>query len=177
MVVSENGRVQRGSLQVAQDLDKLVREEILPGTEVELEIFWRGLEKCLDELGPVNKKLLEIRDELQQKINTWHLERKGQVIDEREYKAFLKDIGYLLPEPDDFEISTSNVDEEIASLAGPQLVVPVMNARYAINAANARWGSLYDAFYGTDIIPESPGREKGGTYNPARGELVVERVA
>ena len=177
MVVSENGRVQRGSLQVAQDLDKLVREEILPGTEVELEIFWRGLERCLDDLGPVNKKLLEIRDELQQKINTWHLERKGQVIDEREYKAFLQKIGYLLPEPDDFEITTSNVDEEIASLAGPQLVVPVMNARYAINAANARWGSLYDAFYGTDIIPESPGREKGGSYNPARGELVVERVA
>ena len=114
MVVSENGRVQRGTLQVAQDLDQLVLEEILPGTGVELEAFWRGLEKCLGELGPVNKKLLEIRDQLQQKIDAWHLERKGHVLDEKEYKAFLQEIGYLLPEPNDFEITTSNVDEEIS---------------------------------------------------------------
>ena len=128
-------------------------------------------------MGPVNKKLLALREEFQEKIDQWHLERKGRVIDPVEYKGFLQDIGYLLPEPDSVAISTTKVDDEIAQLAGPQLVVPVMNARYALNAANARWGSLYDAFYGTDIIPESPGKEKGTSYNPARGELVVARVA
>lgn len=170
-------RVQRGSLQVAAELDALICDQALPGTGVSVDEFWAGFERCLAELGPVNKKLLAVRDELQQQIDRWHLERKGRSVDAAEYKAFLQDIGYLLPEPDSVTITTTKVDAEIATIAGPQLVVPVMNARYALNAANARWGSLYDAFYGTDIIPESPGREKGSSYNPARGELVVARVA
>ncbi len=170
-------RVQRGSLQVAAELDALICDQALPGTGVSVDEFWAGFERCLAELAPVNKKLLAVRDELQQQIDHWHLERKGRSVDAVEYKAFLQDIGYLLPEPDSVTITTTKVDAEIATIAGPQLVVPVMNARYALNAANARWGSLYDAFYGTDIIPESPGREKGSSYNPARGELVVARVA
>ena len=170
-------RVERGGLRIAQELDDLVKNAIAPGTGIDVEVFWSGFETCLDELGPLNRELLSVRDEFQRQIDQWHLDRKGSVLDAQEYKTFLSDIGYLLPEPDDFEISTANVDEEISTLAGPQLVVPVMNARYALNAANARWGSLYDAFYGTDIIPESPGREKGNSYNAARGELVVEKVA
>ena len=170
-------RVERGGLKIAQELDDLVKNTIAPGTGIDVEAFWSGFETCLDELGPLNRELLSVRDEFQRQIDQWHLDRKGSALDAQEYKTFLSDIGYLLPEPDDFEISTANVDEEISTLAGPQLVVPVMNARYALNAANARWGSLYDAFYGTDIIPESPGREKGNSYNAARGELVVEKVA
>jgi len=172
-----DNRIQRGSLQVAAELDALVAEQILPGTGVDLNDFWAGFEACLNELGPVNRQLLAKRDEFQEKIDAYHLERKGQALDAAAYKQFLTDIGYLLPEPGDVQIETENVDEEIAKIAGPQLVVPVMNARFALNAANARWGSLYDAFYGTDIIPEEPGREKGSSYNPARGELVVARVA
>jgi malate synthase len=164
-------------LQVAAELDALVAEQILTGTGVALEDFWAGFEACLQELGPVNKTLLAKRDELQEKIDGYHLDRKGQALDADDYKQFLTDIGYLLPDPGDVQIETENVDAEIASTAGPQLVVPVMNARFALNAANARWGSLYDAFYGTDVIPEEPGREKGTSYNPARGELVVARVA
>jgi malate synthase len=170
-------RVQRGTLQVAPELDALVENEIIPGTGVDVGAFWAGLEACIAELGPRNRELLAVRDDLQAKIDAWHLERKGQSLDETEYKAFLHEIGYLLPDPGDVKITTANVDEEMAKIAGPQLVVPVMNARYALNAANARWGSLYDAFYGTDIIPEEPGREKGTSYNPARGELVVAKVA
>ena len=170
-------RVERGGLRIAQELDDLVKNAIAPGTGIDVEAFWSGFETCLDELGPLNRELLSVRDEFQRQIDQWHLDRKGSALDAQEYKKFLSDIGYLLPEPDDFEISTADVDEEISTLAGPQLVVPVMNARYALNAANARWGSLYDAFYGTDIIPESPGREKGNSYNAARGELVVEKVA
>ena len=170
-------RVERGGLRIAQELDDLVKNAIAPGTGIDVEEFWSGFETCLDELGPLNRELLSVRDEFQRQIDQWHLDRKGSALDAQEYKTFLSDIGYLLPEPDDFEISTADVDEEISTLAGPQLVVPVMNARYALNAANARWGSLYDAFYGTDIIPESPGREKGNSYNAARGELVVEKVA
>lgn len=169
-------RVQRGALQVAAELDALITDEILPGTGVTLEGFWTGFETALAELGPVNKALLLKRDDLQQQIDAYHRSRKGQPLDAGHYKAFLTEIGYLLPPPPEFKISTANVDEEIAIMAGPQLVVPVMNARYALNAANARWGSLYDAFYGTDVIPETPGREKGSSYNPARGELVVAKA-
>ncbi|MAW42592.1 MAG: malate synthase G [Gammaproteobacteria bacterium TMED243] len=169
-------RVNRGELQIAAQLDAFVADQVAPGTGVSVEAFWAGFETCLKELGPVNRELLAVRESLQKQIDDWHLARKGQPINEAEYKAFLQSIGYLLPEPADFSIQVSNVDREIAALAGPQLVVPVMNARYALNAANARWGSLYDAFYGTDIIAEEPGREKGSSYNPARGELVVARV-
>ena len=170
-------RTQRGSLQVVTELDALVAEKIIPGTGVDVNAFWAGLEACLDDLGPVNQAMLARRDDLQRQIDEYHLNHRGQNLDAAAYKAFLQEIGYLLPEPDQFEIDTQNVDAEIAQIAGPQLVVPVMNARFSLNAANARWGSLYDAFYGTDIIPEEPGREKGSSYNPARGELVVARVA
>ena len=153
-------RVKRGELQIAAQLDEFVADQVAPGTGVDVDAFWAGFEACVNELGPVNRELLSVRADLQHQIDDWHMARKGQVIDEAEYKAFLESIGYLLPEPADFSIQVSNVDSEIAKIAGPQLVVPVMNARYALNAANARWGSLYDAFYGTDIIAEEPGKEK-----------------
>ncbi len=174
--MSEN-RVSRGGLRVAAELDTLVAETVLPGTGVDLNDFWTGFERLLADLGPVNAALLARREEIQKTIDDWHLARRGQPIDAAQYKAFLTEIGYLVPEPAPFTIETENVDEEIARVAGPQLVVPVMNARFALNAANARWGSLYDAFYGTDVIEESPGREKGTSYNPARGELVVALAA
>ena len=169
-------RIQRGGLQVAKVLDNLVVEGMLPGTGIGADAFWSGFEAVVTDLTPKNRALLAFRDELQAKIDAWHVERRGRAHDAAAYKAFLTEIGYLVPEGGDFEIATANVDDEIARIAGPQLVVPVMNARYALNAANARWGSLYDAFYGTDIIPETPGREKGSSYNPARGELVVEET-
>jgi malate synthase len=175
MTVSQ--RVERSGLQVAQQLDTLIAEQVLPGTGVELDAFWQGFAQLLADLVPENRALLAKRDELQAQIDDWHLARKGQPLDAAEYKAFLTDIGYLVEEPGPFTITTQNVDDEIARLAGPQLVVPVMNARFALNAANARWGSLYDAFYGTDIFAETPGREKGSSYNPARGELVVAKAA
>ncbi|MBM4205204.1 MAG: malate synthase G [Gammaproteobacteria bacterium] len=170
-------RVNRSGLAVAAELDALVKDRIAPGTGVSVDAFWAGFAKTLDVLGPVNRQLLARRDEMQAKIDGWHLDHKGKAHDALAYKAFLREIGYLVEPPPAFRIDTANVDAEIALMAGPQLVVPVMNARYALNAANARWGSLYDAFYGTDLIPESPGREKGGSYNPARGELVVAEAA
>jgi malate synthase len=175
--MSGSGRVNRSGLAVAVELDRLVSERAAPGTGVDPAAFWAGFAAILADLGPRNRALLAKRDELQAQIDAWFDARRGQSIDAPAYKRFLEEIGYLLPEPADFRIETQNVDEEIAHTAGPQLVVPVMNARYALNAANARWGSLYDALYGTDVIPEEPGREKGTTYNPARGELVVARAA
>ena len=170
-------RVQRGGLAVAAELDELVRTRMLPGSGVQLEAFWTGFKQALTELGPTNRALLDQRQALQAQIDRWHLDRKGRPWDAAAYKAFLQEIGYLVPPPPAFTIETADVDPEIATLAGPQLVVPVMNARYALNAANARWGSLYDALYGTDVLPETPGREKGDAYNPARGEIVIERAA
>jgi malate synthase len=166
----------RSGLHVAAELDDLITR-IAPGTGVDPAGFWRGFAEILRDLVPKNRALLQRRDELQAAIDAWHLQRKGQVIDADEYRQFLLDSGYLVPEPGPFQIRTQNVDPEIARTAGPQLVVPVMNARYALNAANARWGSLYDAFYGTDVVPEEAGREKGSSYNPARGEVVIDLAA
>ena len=170
-------RVTIGGLQVARVLSDLLEQDIIPGTGVDAAHFWSELEAILEEFVPRNRDLLARRDELQEQLDAWHRERAGQQIDEAEYMAFLRDIGYLLDEGPDFEISTDKVDEEIALLAGPQLVVPVMNARYALNAANARWGSLYDALYGTNVIPETAGAEKGSSYNPGRGARVIEYAA
>jgi len=175
--MSETKRVNRSGLQVASQLDDLVSNRIAPGTGVDVAHFWAEFADMLKDLIPGNQILLEQRDTLQRRIDEYHLARRGQPLDAAEYKAFLQEIGYLVPEPAPFTITTGNIDDEIARIAGPQLVVPLMNARYALNAANARWGSLYDAFYGTDVLPEEPGREKGSSYNPARGELVIARAA
>ena len=145
-------RVNRSGLQVAVELDTLVADRIIPGTGVESDDFWRGFAALVTDLQPQNAALLARRDELQAQIDEWHLARRGQTLDPVEYRAFLEEIGYLVPPPDKFAIATANVDEEISILAGPQLVVPVMNARFALNAANARWGSLYDALYGLSLI-------------------------
>ena len=167
-------RITHGALEIATVLHELVEKEIAPGTGVDTAHFWSELEKILTDLVPKNKALLAKRDELQTRIDAWHQARTGQAVNMEEYKAFLTEIGYLLPEGDDFQISTQNVDSEIATVAGPQLVVPVMNARYALNAANARWGSLYDALYGGDVIADDGGAERGGAYNPKRGAKVIE---
>ena len=146
-----------GIIKIDEDLYALVRDEIAPGTGVEADNFWKALSDIVREFAPENKALLEKRDSLQQQIDAWHLARKGESIDPEEYKTFLTDIGYLLPEGRDFTVITEDVDIEISLISGPQLVVPTDNARYALNAANARWGSLYDALYGTDVIDESDG--------------------
>jgi malate synthase len=166
-------RIQQGGLQVAPALHTLLEQDILPGTGVQADQFWTGLEKLLADLAPRNRALLEKREALQTLIDDWHQKRAGQPIDPQSYRAFLEEIGYLVPEGDDFAITTENVDEEVALIAGPQLVVPVMNARYALNAANARWGSLYDALYGTDVIPETDGATRGPGYNEVRGDKVI----
>ena len=167
-------RVQIGELQIAAELHKLVTEEIVPGTGVSADVFWAELEQIVGDLAPVNRALLQKRDEMQAKIDQWYTDNPGAYRDLDAYKKFLGEIGYLTNEPADFTATTENVDAEIATMAGPQLVVPVMNARYALNAANARWGSLYDALYGTDVISEEGGAEKGGGYNPVRGAKVIE---
>ncbi|MDN3639828.1 malate synthase G [Simiduia curdlanivorans] len=166
-------RIQKGGLQVAESLYRLVEEQIAPGTGVSPEAFWSSLESILADFMPRNEALLKVRDDLQGQIDKWHSANHGPIKDMAAYKSFLTDIGYLLPEPADFSISTANVDEEIGTQAGPQLVVPVKNARFALNAANARWGSLYDALYGTNAISEDGGAEKAGVYNPVRGAKVI----
>ena len=169
-------RVQVGNLEVDAALYALVNDEIAPGTGVDAADFWRALEALVAELGPENRALLDKRDRLQAELDAWHRERKGETIDIAEYRGFLRDIGYLVPEGGAFEASTDNVDPEIATVAGPQLVVPVDNARYALNAANARWGSLYNALYGTDAVDESGGAERRAEFNPVRGAKVVARA-
>ncbi len=166
-----------GDLRIAAELKRLVDEEMIPGSGVDQAAFWQGLERIVADLGPRNRALLERRDALQRDIDAWLEPRRGGAIDAGEQAEFLRQIEYLVPEPPDFSISTAGVDPEIATLAGPQLVVPVDNARYALNAANARWGSLYDALYGTDVIPEEGGAARGEGYNPDRGARVIDYAA
>ncbi len=165
-------RIQRGDLQVSEELDKLISEKVCMNIDVEPERFWNSFNEVVKEFTPRNKALLAEREELQTKIDNWHKENKE--FDKETYKSFLKEIGYWVDTNENFEIETSNVDSEISTIAGAQLVVPVMNARFALNAANARWGSLYDALYGTDMISEDGGAERGGAYNPVRGDKVIE---
>ncbi|MCM3766910.1 malate synthase G [Neobacillus niacini] len=164
--------VKAGNLQVASELYDFINLEVLPGSGVEQNQFWADFGTLVKDLTPKNKDLLARRDEIQAKLNAWHRQNTGN-FDFAKYKAFLEEIGYLEPEVEDFQIATEGVDAEIALQAGPQLVVPVNNARYAINAANARWGSLYDALYGTDAISEEDGAQRGGSYNPVRGDKVI----
>ena len=167
-------RTRYGNLQVSQELDNFLRNEVVPGIDVDPNEFWQSFEKILDEFGPRNRELLKKRAEIQKKIDEWHIERQGSDHNQQEYVSFLKEIGYLVDEGEDFKITTDNVDEEIKTVAGAQLVVPVMNARFSLNAANARWGSLYDALYGTDMISEEGGAERSGPYNPVRGDQVIK---
>ena len=167
-------RIQRGDLQVSEVLDKLITEKVCVNIDVEPDHFWNSFNAIVKEFTPRNKALLAEREELQTKIDNWHKENKE--FNKEKYKEFLKEIGYWVETNEDFNIETTNVDAEISTIAGAQLVVPVMNARFALNAANARWGSLYDALYGTDMISEDGGAEKGGAYNPVRGDKVIEFV-
>ena len=168
-----NSYINIGNLKVSQNLANFVNTELLNGTNLTPEKFWEGFDKVVHELAPKNKELIDIRKDLQNKINNWHKLNKGNEINLEDYKNFLKEIGYLREEGPDFEIQTKNVDDEITSIAGPQLVVPIMNARYALNAANARWMSLYDSLYGTDVIEESED-SMSQRYDPERGELVIK---
>ena len=162
-----------GGLSIDETFHAFVEEELLPSIDFDAGVFWKGLESIVNELTPRNRELLAIRDELQQKVDDWHESRPGDGFDHDEYVEFLERIGYLVAAGEPVPISTAGVDAEIADIAGPQLVVPISNARFAINASNARWGSLYDALYGTDVIDESGGRERNGPYNPVRGDAVV----
>ncbi|MEC7075960.1 MAG: malate synthase G [Pseudomonadota bacterium] len=169
-----SARIECAGLQVDPEIYELLENEILPGTGVEADVFWKALADIVKTFTPRNRELLAVRDEMQAKISAWHKANPGADYDRAAYKTMLEDIGYLLSQPAPFKIATQNVDPEIAEIAGPQLVVPVMNARYALNAANARWGSLYDALYGTDVISEEDGAVRAGAYNPVRGHKVIE---
>ena len=166
-------RVTLGRLHVAANLQRFIEDEVLPGTGVEAAAFWKGFDELVHDLAPKNRALLAERDRLQVELDNWHRSHPGPITDMPAYRSFLESIGYLQPEPGEVKISTSNVDSEIATQAGPQLVVPIGNARYALNAANARWGSLYDALYGTDAISEENGAQKGPGYNEVRGAKVI----
>jgi malate synthase len=174
--MSDVERVSVAGLQVAKILYDFVVHEVMPGTGIESPSFWVGLDRIIHQFAPLNRALLQRRDELQKKIDEWYRTRRGRAPDEAADKAFLSKIGYLVPEGSAFEVDTANVDEEIATVAGPQLVVPISNARYALNAANARWGSLYDALYGSDAIPRDGAAAPGKSYNPERGKLVIARA-
>ena len=162
------------NLSVAKSLLNFVNKELLPGTKIKKEVFWKKFDRYIHELAPENKRLLEARERLQKKVDEWHKDRKGKKIDIDKYAGFLKKIGYIKKIGKNFKVNTKNVDKEISSICGPQLVCPVSNERFLLNAANARWVSLYDSLYGTDIIPEDDGAVKGKTYNPIRGKKVIE---
>ncbi|MDH0373326.1 malate synthase G [Comamonas aquatica] len=166
-------RTQVHGLQVAQELHTFINEQVLPGTGVDAAAFWQGFDALVADLAPKNAALLAERDRLQTELDTWHQAHPGPITDMAAYQQFLTQIGYLVEPPKDAKATTENVDAELATMAGPQLVVPILNARYALNAANARWGSLYDALYGTDAIPEDGGADKGKGYNPVRGAKVI----
>jgi len=161
-------------LQVATGLHRFIEAEVLPGTGVAADVFWKGFDAIVADLAPKNIALLAERDRLQTELDAWHKANPGPIADMKAYRGFLESIGYLVPQPKKVSITTAKVDDELALQAGPQLVVPILNARYALNAANARWGSLYDALYGTDVIAETGGAEKGKGYNPVRGAKVIE---
>ena len=164
----------RSGLKVAEELADFVENRALPGTGIAPDALWTGLAAILDRFVPVNRALLAKRDAIQAKLDDWHTANPGPVADMAAYQAFLREIGYLVTEPAPFKIGTENVDAEIATMAGPQLVVPSRNDRFVLNAANARWGSLYDAFYGTDALDAAPA--KPGGYDPERGAAVIERA-
>ncbi len=166
-------RIHHSGLQIAKPIFDLVAEEVCPGSGIEADNFWRDFAAIIRDLAPINRQLLEKRESLQATIDGWHRERKGSFVFS-DYKAFLQEIGYLVPDVGNVQVSPTHVDDEIALQAGPQLVVPIMNARFALNAANARWGSLYDALYGNDVIAEADGAEKVGSYNPVRGQKVID---
>lgn len=165
-------KIIKGNLKIDSKFFDFINNEVIPGTSINLNNFWSNFDNAIQELTPINNQLLKEREEIQKKIDEWHKARKSSVLDDAEYINFLKSISYIVEEKENFQINTSNVDEEIAAIAGPQLVVPVDNARYALNAANARWGSLYDALYGTDVIPG----DKGKGYNADRGKQVINYV-
>ena len=165
-------RIDKNGLKISSTLFEFINNDVIPGTNLKSDDFWNKFEKVVHELAPLNKNLIQKREDIQKKIDTWHNQNKGKNLDKEEYIELLKSISYIVEEKEDFNIETADVDDEISSIAGPQLVVPVDNARYSINAANARWGSLYDALYGTDVIPG----EKSKGYNKERGDKVIAYV-
>jgi malate synthase len=167
-------KIKKENLTISSVLFEFIDKEVIPGTDIYVDEFWKKFDSAVHELAPINKTLIEKREAIQKKIDVWHLANKGKDLKKNEYIEFLKSINYIVEEKDDFQISTQNVDSEIAKIAGPQLVVPIDNARYAINAANARWGSLYDSLYGTDVIPETNKATRSSSYNPIRGNKVIE---